>query len=145
MAPDSPHKIRKTKSRSTDEREGSNSNQKRRRDGDINEGNILPNKRRPKSGNTAEERKRQEQSKEDTRKQRELHKQAEEERKRRKKETPRIKYIEKKGAHSGALHRLIMIGPKTIEKIIGRQGQLGEKRRTRSKKGKETGVYDDGG
>ena len=137
--------IRRTTSKSNDGTKGSSSNQKRKRDGDINERNILPNKRRPTSKNTAEERRDREKSKEDTRKQRELNKQAEAERKRQKKEKPKIKYIDKRGAHSGALHRLIMIGPKTIEHITRKQGQPGDKRRTRRKKGREPGVYDDGG
>ena len=81
----SPHKIRRTTSKSNDGIKGSSSNQKRKRDGDINERNILPNKRRPTSNNTAEERRDREKSKEDTRKQRELNKQAEAERKRQKK------------------------------------------------------------
>ena len=127
----------------------SSSDQKRMRrdregEGDINERNILPNKRRPTSKNTAEERRDREKNKQDTRKQRELNKQVEAERKRQK-EKPRTKYIEKRGARSGALHRLIVIGPRTVENITRKHGQLGEKRRTRRKKGRAPGVFDDGG
>ena len=84
-------------------------------------------------------------NKQDTRKQRELNKQVEADRKRRKREKPRTKYIEKRGARSGALHRLIVIGPRTVENITRKHGQLGEKRRTRRKKGRAPGVFDDGG
>ena len=140
-----PRKAKRTTREKNDETNGGSSNQKRRHEGDINERNILPNKRRPTSKNTAEERRDREKNKQDTRKQRELNKQVEADRKRRKREKPRTKYIEKRGARSGALHRLIVIGPRTVENITRKHGQLGEKRRTRRKKGRAPGVFDDGG